>query len=152
MTQEESTSAQSSGSMTDKMDRVREHAVKFKRSDSFRRSGMKFALLSSKCTCMSTMRVSEEACAGWSDAAPGERVSAEARILGRTAAGKDVSIVERRAGAGVPLFPGASEIEKYWCGRWELNPHGPFKPCGFSYHFGFRRRQLAFVVWTIPSP
>src|SRR5579864_4874658 len=20
-----------------------------------------------------------------------------------------------------------------WCGRRELNPHGPFKPCGFSY-------------------
>lgn len=22
----------------------------------------------------------------------------------------------------------------------------------FSYHFGFRRRQSAFVVWTVPSP
>lgn len=22
----------------------------------------------------------------------------------------------------------------------------------FSYHFDFRRRQLAFVVWTVPSP
>ena len=20
-----------------------------------------------------------------------------------------------------------------WCGRRDLNPHGPFKPCGFSY-------------------
>src|SRR5882724_9300474 len=22
---------------------------------------------------------------------------------------------------------------KRWCGRRDLNPHGPFKPCGFSY-------------------
>jgi hypothetical protein len=22
---------------------------------------------------------------------------------------------------------------KLWCGRRDLNPHGPFKPCGFSY-------------------
>ena len=22
---------------------------------------------------------------------------------------------------------------KMWCGRRDLNPHGPFKPCGFSY-------------------
>ena len=22
---------------------------------------------------------------------------------------------------------------KHWCGRRDLNPHGPFKPCGFSY-------------------
>ncbi len=22
---------------------------------------------------------------------------------------------------------------KVWCGRRDLNPHGPFKPCGFSY-------------------
>jgi hypothetical protein len=22
---------------------------------------------------------------------------------------------------------------KTWCGRRDLNPHGPFKPCGFSY-------------------
>src|ERR1035441_5158097 len=23
--------------------------------------------------------------------------------------------------------------KKTWCGRRDLNPHGPFKPCGFSY-------------------
>jgi len=39
--------------------------------------GDEIRFLSSKCTCMSTMRVLEEACAGWSDAALGERVSAE---------------------------------------------------------------------------
>ena len=27
---------------------------------------------------------------------------------------------------------------KTWCGRRDLNPHGPFKPCGFSY-----RRRLS---------
>ena len=24
-------------------------------------------------------------------------------------------------------------IQEMWCGRRDLNPHGPFKPCGFSY-------------------
>src|SRR5258708_6485590 len=33
-----------------------------------------------------------------------------------------------------------------------LEPARAFQPNGFSYHFGFRRRRLAFVVWTIPSP
>jgi hypothetical protein len=33
-----------------------------------------------------------------------------------------------------------------------VEPTRAVKPCGFSYHFGFRRRHLAFVVWTIPSP
>src|SRR6266436_2317915 len=33
-----------------------------------------------------------------------------------------------------------------------LEPAQAFRPHGFSYHFGFRRRHLAFVVWTIPSP
>jgi len=27
----------------------------------------------------------------------------------------------------------ASSTSKMWCGRRDLNPHGPFKPCGFSY-------------------
>jgi hypothetical protein len=27
----------------------------------------------------------------------------------------------------------ASSRPKQWCGRRDLNPHGPFKPCGFSY-------------------
>jgi hypothetical protein len=33
-----------------------------------------------------------------------------------------------------------------------LEPPQALRPYGFSYHFGFRRRHLAFVVWTIPSP
>ena len=33
-----------------------------------------------------------------------------------------------------------------------LEPTQALRPNGFSYHFGFRRRRLAFVVWTIPSP
>src|SRR5271157_6355177 len=27
---------------------------------------------------------------------------------------------------------GLMEIGERWCGRRDLNPHGPFKPCGFS--------------------
>ncbi len=34
----------------------------------------------------------------------------------------------RRAGASALCCP-----RKVWCGRRDLNPHGPFKPCGFSY-------------------
>jgi len=33
-----------------------------------------------------------------------------------------------------------------------LEPSRALRPNGFSYHFGFRRRHPAFVVWTIPSP
>jgi hypothetical protein len=41
-----------------------------------------------------------------------------------------------------------------------LNPHGPFKPCGFSYRLrlsppgrgAFWRAHARFAVWTIPSP
>jgi hypothetical protein len=38
-----------------------------------------------------------------------------------------------------------------WCGRRDLNPHSLTRS-RFSYHFGFRRRLSAFVVWTVPSP
>jgi hypothetical protein len=48
---------------------------------------------------------------------------------------------------------------KMWCGRRDLNPHGPFKPCGFSYRLrlsppgrGSWRAHARFAVWTIPSP
>jgi hypothetical protein len=33
-----------------------------------------------------------------------------------------------------------------------IEPAQALRPYGFSYHFGFRRRREAFVVWTIPSP
>jgi hypothetical protein len=33
-----------------------------------------------------------------------------------------------------------------------IEPAQALRPYGFSYHFGFRRRHSAFVVWTIPSP
>ena len=33
-----------------------------------------------------------------------------------------------------------------------LEPSRALRPNGFSCHFGFRRRHMAFVVWTIPSP
>jgi len=46
---------------------------------------------------------------------------------------------------------GNLEVEGSWCGRPELNRHG-LTPNGFSYHYDFRRRRSAFVVWTIPSP
>ena len=47
-----------------------------------------------------------------------------------------------------------------WCGRRDLNPHGPFKPCGFSYRLRLsppEREHLCgaharVAVWTIPSP
>ena len=39
-----------------------------------------------------------------------------------------------------------------WCGRRDLNPHRPCGPTDFLTICGFRRRHLAFVVWTIPSP
>jgi hypothetical protein len=57
-------------------------------------------------------------------------------------------------GSICPAYPGTGKSEdRLWCGRWESNPHEP-KPCGFSYHFGFRRPRHdgGFVVWTIPSP
>jgi hypothetical protein len=47
----------------------------------------------------------------------------------------------RRAQAGERLVRAAG-----------IEPARAFRPYGFSYHFGFRRRLLAFVVWTIPSP
>jgi hypothetical protein len=30
-------------------------------------------------------------------------------------------------------------IEEKWCGRWELNPHGPCSPADFLTVYGFRR-------------
>lgn len=33
-----------------------------------------------------------------------------------------------------------------------VEPARALRLYGFSYHFGFRRRLPAFVVWTIPSP
>src|ERR1700730_4027614 len=64
---------------------VSKQAVKFRRSESLRRSGMKFAFLSSKCTCTSTMRVLEEARRWSSAAALGERVSGEVQSLDTSA-------------------------------------------------------------------
>jgi hypothetical protein len=49
---------------------------------------------------------------------------------------------------GFPCPAGNSLI---WCGRRDLNPHSLARS-RFSYHFGFRRRLWAFVVWTVPSP
>ncbi len=46
---------------------------------------------------------------------------------------------ERRANATSnsaeesPSFFSEDHTSKTWCGRRDLNPHGPFKPCGFSY-------------------
>ena len=41
-----------------------------------------------------------------------------------------------------------------WCGRWESNPHEPFRPCGFSCRLRLSppARGARFAVWTIPSP
>ena len=32
---------------------------------------------------------------------------------------------------------------KIWCGRWELNPHGPCSPADFLTGYGFRRPDMA---------
>ena len=37
---------------------------------------------------------------------------------------------------------------KMWCGRRDLNPHGPFKPCGFSY----RLRLSPPERWAFEGP
>ncbi len=50
------------------------------------------------------------------------------------------------------LFGCEARAKGSWCERRYLNPHGPCGPTDFSYYFGFYRRHLAFVVWTIPSP
>src|SRR5258707_12842732 len=42
-----------------------------------------------------------------------------------------------------------------WCGRRDLNPHGPCGPTDFLARCGFRRPcflAAGFGVWTIPSP
>ena len=35
--------------------------------------------------------------------------------------------------APIFIYPRDETTGKTWCGRRDLNPHGPFKPCGFSY-------------------
>ena len=62
-------------------------------------------------------------------------------------------------GGEPPGFGGVGTPLGSWCGRWELNPHGPYEPCGFSYRLRLSppapsryRRFGGFVVWTIPSP
>jgi hypothetical protein len=50
-----------------------------------------------------------------------------------------VGIYRRRRRIISRAFTGSTSIgvhdhtSKKWCGRRDLNPHGPFKPCGFSY-------------------
>ena len=68
------------------------------------------------------------------------------------------SIAGLRGETSCPDFS-AQGIEEKWCGRWELNPHGPFKPCGFSCRLRLSppgraawRPHARFAVWTIPSP
>src|SRR5580704_10773745 len=39
-------------------------------------------------------------------------------------------------------FSVARELRDWWCGRWELNPHGPCDPADFLTGYGFRRSRL----------
>jgi hypothetical protein len=57
------------------------------------------------------------------------------------------------------LFGSEARAKKSWCGRRDLNPHGPCGPTDFHAVYGFRRPDAAlgsararFAVWTIPSP
>ena len=38
------------------------------------------------------------------------------------------------------------DLGKRWCGRRDLNPHGPFKPCGFSFRFVYQFLQFFLRV------
>jgi hypothetical protein len=57
------------------------------------------------------------------------------------------------------IIKDSQRLEK-WCGRRGLNPHGPFKPCGFSCRLRlsplgrgtFGELTPGFAVWTFPSP
>jgi len=54
-------------------------------------------------------------------------------------------------GESVPLLSsGARDRRKRWCGRGDSNPQEPLGPTDFHAVYGFRRRHLAFAVWTIP--
>jgi len=45
-------------------------------------------------------------------------------------------------------------MEDVWCRRRESNPNRPFKPCGFSYHYGFRPglRPVCGLDYPVPIP
>jgi hypothetical protein len=53
------------------------------------------------------------------------------------------------------LFGFEATATESWCGRKDLNPHGPCGPTDFLARYGFRRPCIlaaGFGVWTIPSP
>ena len=53
------------------------------------------------------------------------------------------------------LFGFEARAKGSWCGRRDLNPHGPCGPTDFLTRYGFRRPCIlaaGFGVWTIPSP
>ena len=52
------------------------------------------------------------------------------------------SIAGLRGETSCPDFS-AQGIEEKWCGRWELNPHGPCDPADFLTDYGFRRPDIA---------
>jgi hypothetical protein len=46
----------------------------------------------------------------------------------------------------VQIMENVSFLKTYrerWCGRWELNPHGPCSPADFLTVYGFRRPDIA---------
>src|SRR5258706_9597368 len=57
-------------------------------------------------------------------------------------------VVQRTGGsrpqkpAGLLWFP-LRRSNGWWCGRWELNPHGPCDPADFLTGYGFRRPDNA---------
>ena len=70
---------------------------------------------------------------------------------------QDGAIPEAQAASWWPAIHSPSKLRQsnVWCGRRDLNPHGPCGPTDFLALYGFRRPRLIaarFGVWTIPSP
>src|SRR5712691_7569837 len=61
----------------------------------------------------------------------------------------------KRDHGGPQSFGFEARAKGSWCGRRDLNPHGPCGPTDFLALYGFRRPcclAAGFGVWTIPSP
>ena len=65
--------------------------------------------------------------------------SSRCRIV-LTCAGQSGTNCDGRITVG---FREALKTKNRWCGRWELNPHGPCGPADFLTGYGFRRPDIA---------
>jgi len=62
-----------------------------------------------------------------------------AAILPRMGFPDPSQFVLLRRNGGEAHFVRALILQTGWCGRWELNPHGPCSPADFLTGHGFRR-------------